>query len=100
MRGKRTPTSERLKAVARSSRIEAQLPMVASMLSDGRPFLVSDEIGRADLAVYHGLWFLSAMPIDCSAVLGSLPRDQILDEAHRIKAPPCLKLWIGVVPGA
>jgi glutathione S-transferase len=75
MRGKRTPTNERLKAVARSEygRIEAQLPMVASMLSDGRPFLVSDEIDRADLAVYHGLWFLSAMPIDCSAILASYP---------------------------
>lgn len=73
LRGKRTPTIERLKAVARSEfgRIEAQLPIVASMLSGGRRFLISDEISRADLAVYHGLWFLSAMPIDCSAILAS-----------------------------
>jgi glutathione S-transferase len=78
LRGKRTPTIERLKAVAKSEygRIEAQLPMVASMLSEGRPFLVSDEITRADLAVYHGLWFLSAMPIDCSAILAPYPRIQ------------------------
>jgi glutathione S-transferase len=75
LRGKRTPTTERLRAVARSElgRIEAQLPMVASMLSEGRPFLVSNEISRADLAVYHGLWFLSAMPIDCSAILVPYP---------------------------
>lgn len=48
LRGKRTPTIERLKAVARSEfgRIEAQLPMVASMLSEGRSFLVSDAISE------------------------------------------------------
>ena len=71
LRGKRTPSFDRLKAVARSElgRIAAQLPMIASMLSDDRLFLISDQINRADLAVYHGLWFLSAMPIDCSAVL-------------------------------
>ena len=71
LRGKRTPTFDRLKAVARSelSRIVAQLPMIASMLSGGRPYLVSDQVDRADLAVYHGLWFLSAMPIDCSDIL-------------------------------
>ena len=71
LRGKRTPSFDRLKAVARSEvgRIEAQLSIVASMLSHGRSFLVSDEIDRADLAVYHSLWFLSAMPIDCSAIL-------------------------------
>jgi hypothetical protein len=71
LRGKRTPTLDRLKTVARYElgHIEALLPMVASMLCDGRPFLISDEIDRADLAVYHGLWFLSAMPIDCSSIL-------------------------------
>lgn len=71
LRGKRTPSFERLKTVARSElgRIEAQLPIVASMLSGGRSFLVSDRIDRADLAVYHGLWFLTAMPIDCSVIL-------------------------------
>lgn len=46
------------------------------MLSEGRLFLVSDEITRADLAVYHGLWFLSAMPIDCSAILAPYPKIQ------------------------
>ena len=71
LRGKDTPTFDRLKAVARSElgRIQAQLPMIASMLADGRPYILSDQIDRADLAVYHGLWFLSAMPIDCSAIL-------------------------------
>lgn len=75
LRGKHTPTFERLKAVARSElgRIEAQLPIVASMLSGGRLFLISNEITRADLAVYHGLWFLSAMPIDCSPILAPYP---------------------------
>src|SRR5262249_31024739 len=38
-----------------------------------RPFLLSNEVGRADLGVYHGLWFLSAMPIDCSSILKPYP---------------------------
>ena len=86
LRGKRTPTFDRLKAVARSElgRIESQLPMIASMLADGRPYLLSDRIERADLAVYHGLWFLSAMPIDCSAVLE--PYDQIRSWMDRVAA--------------
>ena len=43
------------------------------MPANCRPFLISDEVGRADLAVYHGLWFLSAMPIDCSSILDPYP---------------------------
>jgi glutathione S-transferase len=71
MRGKHPPSMERLKTLARAElgRIEAQLPFIASMLAGGRPFLISDEVDRADLAVYHGLWFLGAMPIDCSSIL-------------------------------
>jgi hypothetical protein len=50
LRGKRTPTIERLKAVARSEygRIEAPLPMVASMLSVGRAGVLPALVGLAE----------------------------------------------------
>src|SRR5690606_24773057 len=32
--------------------------------------------GLADIAVYHGLWFLSALPIDCSEQLKPYPNIQ------------------------
>jgi glutathione S-transferase len=71
MRGKRPPSHERLRAVARRElgQLRPQLRVVESMLADGRPWLVAEGATQADLAVYHGLWFLSAMPIDCSGEL-------------------------------
>ena len=71
LRGKHTPSFKRLKSVAEMSYglVETQLSRVENMLRDGRPYLLSKTPGLADLAVYHGLWFLSAMPIDCSAAL-------------------------------
>ena len=86
LRGKHTPSIERLKAVAHAERgrIESQLPLIDSMLQNGRPFLISEEVSRADLAVYHGLWFLRAMPIDCSSILQPYPR--ILSWMKRIHA--------------
>jgi glutathione S-transferase len=81
LHGKQTPSVHRLKAVAQAElgSIEAQLPLIDSMLASGRAFLISDEVSRADLGVYHGLWFLSAMPIDCSSIL---------------KPYPSIKLWM------
>jgi glutathione S-transferase len=75
LRGKKPPSVERLKAVARESfnLLQTQLPRVDNMLSDGRPFLVAASPTIADFACYHGLWFLSAMKIDCSAVLNGFP---------------------------
>ena len=75
MRGKHTPSIARLKAFAEANLglVEAQLPRVESMVRNGRPYLLSDAPGLADLAVYHALWFFSAMPIDCSAVLEPFP---------------------------
>ena len=76
LRGKRTPTMARLKAVAEASfgLVQAQIPRVENMLGDGRSYLLSGSPGVADFAVYHALWFLSAMPIDCSAVIAAFPR--------------------------
>ena len=75
LRGKRTPTMARLKAVAEVNfgLVQAQIPRVENMLGNGRSYLLSDAPGLVDFAVYHALWFLSAMPIDCSAVLATFP---------------------------
>lgn len=75
LRGKPTPSLDRLRAVARRdlARIRPLLPIVAGMLAGGSPWLLGDRVSKADLAVYHGLWFLSAMPIDCSGELAPYP---------------------------
>lgn len=75
LRGKPAPTPERLKAVAlrNLALVRAELPVVEQMLAHGRPWLLSDAPGQADLAVYHGLWFLSALALDCSHELAQFP---------------------------
>lgn len=76
MRGKAAPSHDRLRRVARRSlaQLRPQLAIVEQMLGHGRPFLLADVPCQADLAVYHGLWFLSALEIDCSGELVPLPR--------------------------
>ncbi len=75
LRGKPTPSIARLKTVAARelSRIRPLLPVVDGLLAGGSPWLLGESPGKADLAVYHGLWFLSAMPIDCSGELAPHP---------------------------
>lgn len=75
LRGKGAPSVARIEATARTSLalVEAQLPLVDSMARNARPYLLSDTVSQADLAVYHALWFLSALPLDCSAVLRPYP---------------------------
>jgi glutathione S-transferase len=38
-------------------RLQAHLHWLGQMLQDGRPFLLGDAAGAADLAAYHPLWF-------------------------------------------
>src|SRR5690606_14403359 len=68
MRGKHPPSHDRLKAVAHRelAQLRPQIRIVDTLLADGRAFLLSGAPGQADFAVYHGLWFLSAMPIGCA----------------------------------
>lgn len=75
LRGKPTPSKDRLKAVARRNLglVRAELPVVEQMLAHGSPWLIGDAPGQADLAVYHGLWFLGALEIDCSHELAPYP---------------------------
>ena len=66
MRGKHPPSHARLRQVAHRELgpLRAEIRTVDALLADGHAFLLSDAPGQADFAVYHGLWFLSAMPID------------------------------------
>lgn len=75
LRGKKAPRIERVQAAARSSLplVEAQLPLVDSMVRRSPTFLLSDQVCQADLALYHALWFLKILPIDCSSVLDPYP---------------------------
>ena len=75
LRGKPTPSKDRLMVVARRNLglVRAELPVVEQMLAHGGSWLLSDAPGQADLAVYHGLWFLSALDIDCSHELAPYP---------------------------
>ena len=77
LRGKGSvPGVAKLEAVAQRSLplVVAGTARVENMLAGGHPFLLGEEVGLADLAAYHGFWFLSALPVDCSAVLDGFPR--------------------------
>ena len=71
MRGKRPPSLDRVKRVSRTSlaQLRPQIAVVEAMLSHGAAFLLSDRPTQVDLAVYHGLWFLSALQINCASEL-------------------------------
>ena len=75
LRGKPTPSMARLKVVAQRNRglVRAGIAVVEQMLAHGGRWLLGEAPGQADLAVYHGLWFLSAMPIDCAHELAGHP---------------------------
>lgn len=76
LRGKSTPSLARLKAVAQRNLglVRACLPNVERLLAHGDNWVLQDGPGQADLALYHGLWFLGALPIDCSHSLANFPR--------------------------
>ena len=75
LRGKPTPSKVRLMAVARRNLglVRAELPVVEQMLAHGGSWLLADAPGQADFAIYHGLWFLGALAIDCSHELAPYP---------------------------
>ena len=75
LHGRRAPTPERLKAAAHRNlaQLRPQLRIVEQLVAQGRPFLLSDRPGQADLAVYHALWFLGCLKIDCSGELAGYP---------------------------
>ncbi|MGD0072886.1 MAG: glutathione S-transferase family protein [Candidatus Binataceae bacterium] len=75
LRGKPPPSIEQVRTAARRNLVQmrAELPIVEQMLSHAGAWLLASGPGKADLAVYHGLWFLSAFAIDCSDELEAYP---------------------------
>jgi glutathione S-transferase len=69
------PTPERLKAAAHRNlaQLRPQIRIVEQLLARGGPFLLAERPGQADLAVYHALWFLGCLKIDCSGELAGYP---------------------------
>lgn len=78
LRGKHPPQVAKVKALGERSLglVQAQLPRIESMLDNEQAYLLSDTPSLADFAVYHALWFLSAMPINCTALLKPFRRTQ------------------------
>ena len=76
MRGKHAPSIARVRSAAERSLalMDVQFPRVENMLGAGHPYLLAEQPQLVDFAVYHGFWFLSAMPVDCSAALDTFPR--------------------------
>ena len=102
LRGKPAPSMARFEVVAQRNRglVRAAIAVVEQLLAHGEHWLLGDVPGQADLAVYRGLWFLGAMPIDCSAELAGYPvtrarmaRVAAIGHAtqHRVLAP--LRRW-------
>lgn len=60
MRGAPPPDVDKLKAAAPRilSGLQLQLNMLESMLADGRPFILGDKPGLADLSIHHIVWFM------------------------------------------
>ena len=75
LRGKPAPSMARLEVVAQRNLglVRVAIAVVEQLLAHGEHWLLGKVPGQADLAVYHGLWFLGAMPIDCSAELAGYP---------------------------
>lgn len=86
MRGDPPPDLEKLKAA--TPRLLAQvrqlLGVVDTMLADGRPFVMGDEPGLADLAIYHPIWMIRGSGRRVAAALE--PWSRITGWADRLDA--------------
>jgi glutathione S-transferase len=76
MRGKPAPDLERLQrdAQTRLPIVRLQLSWLEDMLSDGRRFLTGDAAGLIDFTLYHGPWFLDALPRKGGHIVGEFPK--------------------------
>ena len=77
LRGRKAPSLDRVREAGKRALplVRAALDQVEDMLLDDRAFvLATARPSRADLAAYYGLWFLGALPRNCSDLLEPLPR--------------------------
>ena len=75
MRGNKPPDLERIKKAAPRNlpEMHIQLEWVQDALSRTRAYMLGDEVSLADLAVYHGMWFLGALKIKALGLLEPYP---------------------------
>jgi len=75
MRGNKPPDLERVKRAAPRNlpEMHIQLEWVQDVLSRSKAYMLGDEISLADLAVYHGIWFLGVMEINALGLLEPYP---------------------------
>jgi glutathione S-transferase len=86
MRGLPAPDeATMLRAARRNAPLaRAQIPQVAAMLADGRPWILGAQPTVADLAVYHPLWFLTARTQRLGFELAGFA--QLADWMQRVRA--------------
>jgi len=70
------PSIEAVRKAALRNRhlVRPQIKWLASMLDDGRPYLLGASPCIADFAAYHVVWFYRGRHIDCRAELDHYPR--------------------------
>ena len=70
------PSIEAVRKAALRNRhlVRPQIKWLASMLDDGRPYLLGASPCIADFAAYHVVWFYRGRHIDCRAELDPYPR--------------------------
>ena len=75
MRGNKPPDAERVKKAALRNlpEMHIQFEWVQDVLSRTGAYMLGDEVSLADLAVYHGIWFLGVMEIDGLELLARYP---------------------------
>lgn len=75
MRGKKAPNLEQVKKAALRNLPDMHLHFkwLQSMLQGPNQFLLGDRLSLADIAVYHGVWYLDTKPISGFDLLAPYP---------------------------
>jgi glutathione S-transferase len=75
MRGNHPPDLERVKKAASRNlpEMHIQFEWVQDVLSRTKAYILGDEISLADLAVYHGIWFLGVFKINALDLVEPYP---------------------------
>ncbi len=86
MRGKPAPDAARLQrdAQTRLPIMRQQFGWIEDMFGDGRKFITGAAPALLDFTLYHGFWFLDALPRKGGAIVGEFPKVKAWTE--RIKA--------------
>ncbi|HUT49040.1 MAG TPA: glutathione S-transferase family protein [Alphaproteobacteria bacterium] len=107
MRGRPPPEPEQIVATGQRGieQLRPQLDWIARMLDGGNKYLLGDAPGIADLALYHCLWFLDALPNKLQGMLVEAPAvhrwmEAIAGTGHGRRAEMSAHAAIDVAAGA